>query len=172
MCPHGGGWVTWLWGLAELSLRYQPHESPLSRARKPSTTWLGDVERFLRIWWKVLSLDLAGGCSLLSILTPHPTQSIVVYSLCLHRHTLCSHRHPPRGSPLVWGQHLGSAVDSPTTLCRRPSFQAEAEVLESRMPHSGEGGGQGLLRPSRHLPAVIHLVLAETGELLGGEAAS
>lgn len=67
---------------------------------------------------------------------------------------------------------LGSTVGSPTTLCRCPSFQAETEVLVSRVPHSGEGGGQGLLRPLYHLPAVIHLVLAETGELLGGEAAS
>lgn len=72
MCPHGGGWVTWLWGLAELSLRYQPHESLLSRARNPSTTWLGDVERFLRIWWKVLSLDLAGG-GLLTAVHTHPS---------------------------------------------------------------------------------------------------
>lgn len=159
--------MTWLWGLAELSLRHQPHESPLSRARKPSTTWLGDVERFLRIWWNVLDMDLAGGCSLLPTLTPYSIQSIVVYSLCLHRHAVCSPRHPPRGSALVWGLQLAPqppSADAQVSRQKRKFWCPES--------HSGEGGGQGLLRPSRHLPAVIHLVLAETGELLGGEAAS
>lgn len=65
-------------GMAELVLRSQPHESSLSKARKPHTTWLEDVEHFLRISWNVLGLDLGVGCSLLSTLTTHPIQSFVV----------------------------------------------------------------------------------------------
>lgn len=89
--------------------------------------------------------SLRGGCSLLSTLTPHPTQSIVVYSLCLHRHTLsvtgilpgvCL----PWSGVRIWGPQL---TPQPCSADAQISRQKQNGVLESRMPHSGEGGGKG-----------------------------
>lgn len=168
--PHEGCWVTWrFWGggggggsggRVEFALKSQYHESLLFRTRKPNTAWLGDVWHFQGTGWNVLGLDLRGGCTLLPTLTPHPTQSFVVDICALQRQIVLS-QVSSQGTCFGLGSAIGSSSLRMPEFLGRNGSSGCPEYLTL-----GVGGSQGLLRPPRHLPAVIHLASAGLGNCL------